>query len=163
VGDALRLPFDDGRFDCAITERCLLNLPTREDQQRAIQEIHRVLKPEGVYLMVEGTEDGLQRLNSLRTKLGLAPIPTADSDNISSLKFREKEIEEFLMPLFEVETRQYWGTYYLISRVVHPLLVHPKEPRFDAPINTIARRVTEVIPDAARLGHVMGYKLIKKG
>lgn len=162
LGNVLHLPFDRAEFDCAISERCVLNLSSREDQEQAIQEIHRVLKPGGIYLMVEGTEDGLGRLNLLRTKLGLAPIPTVDSDNISSLKFREIEIEEFLEPFFRIETRQYWGTYYLISRVVHPLLVHPKEPRFDAAINTIARKVAEVLPDTGRLGHVVGYKLVKR-
>jgi len=165
VCDVRSLPFNDDSFDCVISERCLLNLPSREDQYQTIREVHRVLRDGGVYLMVEGTEDGLSRLNHVREQVGLDPIPSVAPDNASSLKFHEKEISEFLEQMFEIETTQYFGTYYLISRVVHPLLVQPEPPRFDAKINTIARKVAEVIPDTANLGHVMGYKLIarKKG
>jgi ubiquinone/menaquinone biosynthesis C-methylase UbiE len=162
VCDVRSLPFDDDSFDCVISERCLLNLPSREDQYQTIREVYRVLRDGGVYLMVEGTEDGLSRLNRVREQVGLETIPSVAPDNVSSLKFHEKEINAFLQQMFEIQLVQYFGTYYLISRVVHPLLVHPEPPRFDAKINTIARKVAEVIPDTANLGHVMGYKLIAR-
>lgn len=162
VSDVRRLPFADNSYDCVISERCLLNLPTKEDQYQTLREVHRVLKIGGVYVMVEGTEDGLSRLNDVRQRVGLEPIPSVSPDNVSSLKFHEDEINQFLKQLFEVETIHYFGTYFLISRVVHPLLTYPKSPRFDARINDIARKVAEVVPDVGRLGHVMGYKLVKK-
>jgi len=112
--------------------------------------------------MVEGTGDGLDRLNKVREQLGLAPIPPVSSENVSALRFREAEINDFLKKLFEIETIQFFGTYYLISRVVHPLLVHPGKPSFDAKINEIARLVAEIVPDIGQLGHVMAYKLIAR-
>jgi len=160
TADVRRLPYPDGSFDTVISERLIFNLPTRQDQEATINEVHRVLKPGGMYLMVEGNQDGLERLNVVREKVGLGPIPTVDSESFSSLKLREDELADWLKPAFDVADEHYFGTYYLISRVVHPLLVQPDQPRFDAPINAIARRVAEVLPDVGHLGHVKGYKLI---
>jgi hypothetical protein len=112
--------------------------------------------------MVEGNEDGLRRLNVIREQVGLDPIPTADAESFSSLKLKETELVEWLGTRFEIGEERFFGTYYLISRVVHPLLVHPNQPRFDAPINAIARKVAEALPDVGRLGHVAGYQLIAR-
>ena len=160
--DVRRLSYPDNSFDTVISERLIFNLPSREDQEATIREVHRVLRPGGRYLMVEGNEDGLRRLNAVRERVGLDPIPTADSESFSSLKLREAELATWLEPSFVVADVRYFGTYYLISRVVHPLLVHPDSPRFDAPINVIARKVAEVLPDVGRLGHVTGYVLVAR-
>lgn len=160
--DIRHLPFDDNSFDYVISERCLQNLPSQKDQWATLGEVHRVLRPGGSYLMVEGTEDGLDRLNDLRARLSLDRIPSVSPDNISALKFREAELESHLEPLFEIVHRQYWGTYYLISRILQPLLVVPDKPRFDSRINSIARQIATVLPDIDRLGHVMGYELRAK-
>lgn len=162
VGDAAQIEFPNNTFDCVITERCLLNLPTREFQYRAISEIHRILKKDGLYIMVEGTKDGLEILNNLRVRVGLPEIPDRAEDNISSLKFDERELEEFLFPYFNIIEKKYFGLYYLISRVLHPLLVLPHTPKFDAKINEIARSLTLEEPEYRPLGHVVGYVLKKK-
>jgi ubiquinone/menaquinone biosynthesis C-methylase UbiE len=162
TSDVRGLPYDDNSFDTVISERLIFNLPTRQDQQATLHEVHRVLRPGGLYLMVEGNEDGLRRLNNVRQGVGLEPIPTVDSESFSSLKLNERELAQWLEPMYEIAEERFFGTYYLISRVVHPLLVHPEQPRFDAPINAIARKVAEVLPDVGRLGHVTGYKLIAR-
>jgi ubiquinone/menaquinone biosynthesis C-methylase UbiE len=162
TADVRRLPYPDGSFDTVISERLIFNLPSRADQEATIREVRRVLRPGGRYLMVEGNEDGLRRLNTVREHVGLEPIPTADSESFSSLKLEEGALAAWLEPLFEIADVRFFGTYYLISRVVHPLLVHPDQPRFDAPINAIARKVAEVIPDVGRLGHVTGYVLVAR-
>jgi ubiquinone/menaquinone biosynthesis C-methylase UbiE len=160
--DVRRLAFADSTFDCVLSERCLLNLPFREDQWQTIREVHRVLKPGGQYLMVEGTEDGLERLNDVRAKMSLPAILSVAADNVSSLKFREAELEAVLQPLFTIAKKHYFSLYYLISRVVHPLLVEPDVPKFDSKINAIARQLSSVLPIDAEMGHVVGYQLIAK-
>ncbi|UCC43552.1 MAG: methyltransferase domain-containing protein [Candidatus Zixiibacteriota bacterium] len=160
--DIRALPYDDNSVDVVLSERCLQNLPSRDDQYATLDEVSRVLRPGGRYLMVEGTEDGLERLNELRLKVGLEAIPSVAPDNVSALKFREAELENELEKRFEIADRQYFGTYYLISRVVHPLLVYPDSPRFEARINNVARQIAEHLPDVDRLGHVMGYELVAR-
>ena len=156
VGDVTELQFREGEFDIVISERCLLNLPTREDQWQAMKEIARVLKPEGRYLMLEGTLQGLKRLNEMRTLFGLDPIPEkAAGYNWFSNKFDEEEMFQMAETLFEqLEDIQRFGMYYFISRVLHPLLVAPEQPKYDARINAIARQICGQIPNYKDLGHV---------
>jgi len=159
VGDARRIEDTDNHFDVVISERLLLNLPDKDTQREAIKEMHRVLKSDGLLILVEGTRNGLRRLNDLRTSVGLKAIPDASKKNVSSLKFEEEEIEDFLQKYFVILKRQHFGTYYLISRVVHPLLVAPNPPRYDAKINKIARQVALIDQDHNQLGHIVGYVL----
>jgi ubiquinone/menaquinone biosynthesis C-methylase UbiE len=45
-----QLPFDAGRFDCVVTTWTLCSIP---DARAALAEMHRVLKPGGLYLFIE--------------------------------------------------------------------------------------------------------------
>jgi ubiquinone/menaquinone biosynthesis C-methylase UbiE len=45
-----QLPFDAGRFDCVVTTWTLCSIP---DARAALDEMHRVLKPGGLYLFIE--------------------------------------------------------------------------------------------------------------
>jgi ubiquinone/menaquinone biosynthesis C-methylase UbiE len=45
-----QLPFDSGRFDCVVTTWTLCSIP---DARAALVEMHRVLKPGGLYLFIE--------------------------------------------------------------------------------------------------------------
>lgn len=49
-GDALAMPFDDASFDLAWTEHSTMNIP---DKERLFREIHRVLRPGGIYALHE--------------------------------------------------------------------------------------------------------------
>lgn len=162
IGDITSLDWKDNHFDAVVTERCLLNLPNRETQVHAINEVYRTLKTDGLYVMVEGSRTGLYELNSLRAKVGLKPIEDRDSDNVQSLKFDEIELETKLwLANFKVLKKQHFGMYYLISRVIHPLLVAPEEPKFNAKINEIARQIASLDLDYKQIGHIVGYVLKK--
>jgi ubiquinone/menaquinone biosynthesis C-methylase UbiE len=156
VGDVTKLEFPDASFDIVVSERCLLNLPTKDDQWVAISEVARVIRPGGLYLMLEGTIQGLQRLNQVRARFNLAPIPEADPKyNWFSNKFDEDEMIPVALGSFtKLEQIQRFGMYYFISRVINPLLVKPDQPRYDAPINTIARQICSQFPNFEDIGHV---------
>lgn len=159
VGDARTLPYKDRHFNIVISERLVMNLPDEETQKSVIMEVHRVLKKGGLFIMVEGTRNGLRRLNDFRGKVGLGAILDKSDTNVSSLKFEEEEIEAFLSKHFEIVKKQHFGMYYLISRVVHPLLVAPNQPRYDAKINEIARKIAGHEPDYKQMSHILGYVL----
>jgi ubiquinone/menaquinone biosynthesis C-methylase UbiE len=156
VGDVTNLDFDSAYFDVVISERCLLNLPTKDLQWQAIQEISRVLKPGGRYLMLEGTIQGLNRLNSIRQMFNLDPILDADPHyNWFSNKFDEDEMIPIVLKYFQkLEHIQRFGMYYLLSRIVHPLIVAPDQPKFDSKINEIAKIIAEKIPNFNDIGHI---------
>jgi ubiquinone/menaquinone biosynthesis C-methylase UbiE len=156
VGDVTQLNFPDASFDMVISQRCLLNLPSKELQWKAMEHIARVLKPGGLYLMLEGTLQGLSKLNDLRAGFGLDPIPEADPKyNSFSNKFDEKEMLAKASAFFKKnEDIQRFGMYYFISRIIHPLMVKPQQPKYDAPINAVARQICSTIPNYQDIGHV---------
>jgi SAM-dependent methyltransferase len=53
-GDALNLPVEDNSIDVA-AQNCLFNIFKEEDLKRAIEEMHRVLKPHGRLVMSDPT------------------------------------------------------------------------------------------------------------
>jgi ubiquinone/menaquinone biosynthesis C-methylase UbiE len=157
--DVLNLSYPEGTFDVVISERCLINLRTWEEQQKAMLEIKRVLKTGGRYLMIEGTSDGLDKLNNLRESVGLHGI----EKHWHNLLFDDDMLMAFLKKQFNIKVIISLGTYYFISRVVHPLMVSPDEPKFEAKINEVARRIAADIPSFDDISINKLYVLSKNG
>ena len=157
AASVLELPFDDASFDVVTSHRCLMALLEWERQQAALREIHRVLKPGGTLVLMEGTFEGLERLNQYRRRFGLDEIDPAGRKRLLTLKFHEQELLDFADPLYELLRVKRFGMYYFITRIVQPLLVAPDAPSYDHPINETARRIAEVVPDFDGIGHLVGF------
>lgn len=136
-----------------ITERFLQNLPNTVLQKEVMAHIHRILVPGGRFLMLEGSDDGFESLNDVREKVGLNRIPATSADNVSALRFEDKEIEQYATSEvnFHLANKLGLSLYFIISRVIHPLLVAPSTPTFDAKINKLARLVQQAT------GYTPGY------
>ncbi|MGH2492856.1 MAG: class I SAM-dependent methyltransferase [Candidatus Limnocylindria bacterium] len=131
------LPYPDQSFGVAVAQRCLINLAAWENQQRAIEHIARVIRPGGYFVMQEGTRQGREGLNTLRQRMGLPRMP----DVPFNVDLDETTLWPFLRDRFEIVEIRRYGLYDLVARVVHPLLVAPAEPDYDAKINDIARQL----------------------
>lgn len=153
----LELPFPDNSFDVVVSARCLMALLDWELQKKAMIEINRVLKPGGTFVMMEGTFQGLERLNAVRERFGLSPIDGRGLNRLITLKFDEPALLEYGKSFMDHVATHRFGMYYFISRVIHPLLVAPEQPRYDAKINEIARMVAEEIPDYEGMGHMAAF------
>lgn len=112
-GDILQLAEQDGQFDVIITQRMLINLASWEEQQVALLNIHRMLKPGGRAILVENTNDAAQALNDMRTKVGLAGIPQHWHNRF----FDYDELMAFFKGRFQVLKFYDFGLYYFLSRV----------------------------------------------
>jgi SAM-dependent methyltransferase len=53
TGDARNLPFDDGSFDVVLSHWVVHNLPDAADRSRALDEMLRVLRPDGVLVLAD--------------------------------------------------------------------------------------------------------------
>jgi ubiquinone/menaquinone biosynthesis C-methylase UbiE len=159
----LELAYPDGHFDVVSSSRCLMALLDWELQKAALVEIHRVLRPGGVLVLMEGTFEGLEKLNDARTAFDLEPIAPDGRDRLITLKFHERELQEYCRPFYVLEDVRRFGMYYFLTRIVQPLLVAPEAPRYDHRLNEVARRIAGVFPDFEGLGHLAAFILTKRG
>jgi SAM-dependent methyltransferase len=81
-GDASTLPFAGGTFSSAIAILVLHHLRSRELQDRAFAEIHRVLRPGGVFLAFEIKESWIHRVGHFRSTF----VPVAPSSVVRRLQ-----------------------------------------------------------------------------
>lgn len=74
TADAIALPFPDGAFDAVIAMHMLYHV---SDQERAIAEFHRVLRPGGTLLVTTNGIDNMRELYRLTTAFGSPPTDPA--------------------------------------------------------------------------------------
>lgn len=156
------LPFENNSFNVVTSHRCLMALLDWELQKQALVEIHRILKPGGIFVMLEGTMDGLDKLNSFRRQFQLSEIDGQGKDNLFTLKFDEQQLLQFTNKQFELLHTQRFGMYYFLTRIVQPLLVAPNKPSYDHTLNLIAKQIAKVHPDFEGIGHLVGFVFRKK-
>ena len=131
-----------------LTERFLQNLPNINLQKEIVREAFRVLMSGGRFLMCEGSEDGFLSLNRLRESVGLSTISATSNDNVSAIRIKDEELEEFATNKigFRLIRKLGYSQYFVMTRVLHPLQIYPRSPRFDAPINVLAKLIQENMP-----------------
>lgn len=72
--DAAALPFADDSFDVVIAMHMLYHVP---DQEKAVAEMFRVLKPGGTLAATNNGADNLRQLYALTTTMGSPPVDPA--------------------------------------------------------------------------------------
>jgi len=162
TASVVELPYPDNYFDVVTASRCIMALLDWDRQKKGILEVQRVLKPGGIFVMMEGTVQGWEKLNKTREQFGIEPISMDTSKGLDTLKLDEKKLMPFLEKNWEVKEVKRFGMYYFISRVLHPMLVAPNKPKFNAKINKIAFEVARQIPDWNGIGHLTAFVLKKK-
>jgi len=134
VEDVLDLGFKDSSFDIVFTERCLINLDSWEKQQKAIEEIRRVLKKDGAFIMVESFANNLEKLNDARSAVGLDIIPQP----FHNLFFEKEQFNDFIKGKFNDFSinhpepklgmcENFLSSYYFGSKVLYPALIAGKK------------------------------------
>jgi len=143
-------------FDKVITERCLINLPSREMQVAAILRIHDMLKSDGLFLMMEDTLQGLQKLNALRKEAGLYEIKTP----WHNLYIDEDYILDAIKNEFDlIEINNFSSTYYIGSRIFNAVQTpEGQEPDYLSKINRVAAK----LPAIGDYGYLKLFVLRKK-
>lgn len=128
------------KFDYIVSERCIINLKNWEEQKQSLIEMRKFLKKNGRIILVENTQEGLARLNTLRKQFSLHAIGI----RWHNFYVPEKKFLTFVKRHFILESTENIGNlYYIVSRVVYAKLaqLEGKEPRYDHPINEIASKL----------------------
>lgn len=138
--------------DAIYTQRCLINLLTWEEQKEALNEIHRMLKPGGYYLMLECFIDGHENYNKARGECGLPKIEIAPYN-----KYIDKEgfIQHIKGKFKVVEYSNFLSTHYFIARVLHSLVTKEKQVK-----NTeFVKFFTRLLPQCGNYSPLQSYVL----
>lgn len=137
VADTRAASLDLGTFDVVYTERVIINLPDWPAQEAAIRRLTGLLRPGGAYAMCENSQDGLDRINGLRSACGLTLITPPWHNRY----LRDAEIAQCRTDGVRLEAVEHFtSTYAFLSRVVNAWLAKQegREPAYDAPVNRLA-------------------------
>jgi len=140
VGDVRELSKHAHNQDIIISGRCLINLASWEEQQVALLEMKKCLKPGGTIILVENFKDGLHSLNYLRAQFDLHKIEERWHNRYMWIG----EFEPFASTHFDIIGRENIGNlYYIISRAVYAALckADDKEPAYGHLINKVASQL----------------------
>jgi hypothetical protein len=128
---------DHGRFDVAITIRCVINPASLENQVRAISQIASCIRPGGLFLTSDGWQEGRDGLNRRRVDCGLPAMDLVDHN----LLITRRAFEQAVAPHFDIVAYESAGLYLFTSRLVQPLYVAPDEPNVGHPLNAVGARL----------------------
>lgn len=126
----------EDKFDIVLTKRVLINILSWNEQKECINKIWRLLKPKGIYIMLEATKQGYEKLSGLREKFHI-PKTNIRWHNVY---LDEEKLLPFLKERFNVTyINNFSSTYYIGSRVIQPLILKlfGKEPQYDSFINRL--------------------------
>ena len=106
-------------YDIVISDRCLINLKTLDNQVLAAKNIHSALKSNGIYLMFENSMQSLDKLNKVRRQFSLPDIEV----RWHNLYIDENLFFNAVKDYFNlVKINNFASTYYLISRTINAIL-----------------------------------------
>lgn len=119
AGDILKMKKIPEKPNIVVTQRLLINLASWDEQKKAIENIYRMLKPGGLYIMIEDTNDAHQALNDARHQVGLEPI----SIHWHNLYFDQNQLLSYLKDKFQLLNFHDFGLYYFLTRVYTQLFL----------------------------------------
>ena len=157
--DARSLPFLDGTFDKVIISRVLINLPDVVSKEKIIREAARVLKKGGLCILLEATLQGHKNTNKIRRKFGLNDL----KKHWHNAYVDEETMSEFIQKFFNIVSTYRFSTYMFISKLLYPLIIVPREPKFLSKFNKVAAEISKTIPEIGNcdIGHNLMWVLEK--
>jgi SAM-dependent methyltransferase len=150
-------PSDIGQFDFVYTSRCIINVVGWDKQKAAFRSIHGLLRPAGVYCMLENFMDGQAALNEVRQSFGLDEIKVRDHNCFLQAEY----VDQFLGTAFDiVENLNISSSYYLVSRVIYSKIcqIEGVQPNYFDKHHELASK----LPFCGNYGPVKMLVLIKK-
>jgi ubiquinone/menaquinone biosynthesis C-methylase UbiE len=127
-------------YDVIISDRCLINLDSVENQARAIAQIAHHTKSQGYYLAVENFIEGHENMNSMRRAVGLPEIPV----RWHNLYFKQDEFVDNAQPFFdEITFKDFSSSYYFATRIIYSAMcqLRGEQPDYHHDIHKIACRL----------------------
>lgn len=158
LGD-IRENFGFDRYDMVLSERVIVNLHSRKQQLRALSNIKDALRSDGLYIMIESFESSLNELNAMIQENNQTIMKASEHNFyirpgvwINGLRLGFKEL---IAPIPE----NYLSTYFVLTRVFHPMLRTKEEKRIN---NRLIKFFIDGLDQAAGDYSPIKFYLLKK-
>lgn len=115
-----------GKYDIVITQRVVINILDKEDQKKAIKNIKELVKTNGILIMMECFESGLNNLNSARNEFDFPPIAPSYHNLYLTEELVNNELSEFKLIEDDLPPYNFLSTHYYVTRVLHDLALQGK-------------------------------------
>lgn len=106
-------------YDFVVCQRVLINLLNIKDQKTALENILKLLKPNGKLIFIESFKSGLAELNQAREEFGLEKILPA----YHNLYLDDEFLNHPQLNKLKNKSENALSTHYFVSRVLHPVLL----------------------------------------
>jgi len=125
------------------TERCLINI-SPEKRKKALENIYKLVKPNGFYLMIESFIEPLNRINVIREKLNLYRIEPPWHNSFLKRDEIVKLATDSGFSLIGEYT--FTSSYYFLSRVANAKLsnLFGRTPKYNDFLNNIGEHLPSV-------------------
>lgn len=142
MGDVmeLRQTFHSSLYDVILSDRCLINLSSFEDQSEAIAQIASRTKPGGYYIAIENFIEGHENMNAARRQVGLPEIPV----RWHNVYFEERPFVQCSERFFQgVSFKEFSSSYYFATRVIYSAMcqMRGETPDYNHEIHQLAVRL----------------------
>ncbi|MDA8100059.1 MAG: class I SAM-dependent methyltransferase [Nitrospiraceae bacterium] len=125
-GDCRTERMNGEQFDVIISERVLINLLSKDDKVKALDNIRSLLKDQGIYIMVESFDEPLSNLNKARKELLLDETKPAYHNEYFNEEIVKGFKETGFAELNPTYPKHYLSSHYFITRVLHEA-IRPEE------------------------------------
>ncbi len=137
VADVQNLEPPRDAFDIVTGQRILINLPTHDDQMKALRNLRRCAGADAWLLLVEATEQGHARTDQYRALFGLPMLEKYWHNNyVDETRYCEWERHGW-----RVAATLGFDTYMLLSKVVYPAACGSSNCEFLSGANEAAMEV----------------------
>ena len=161
VGDIRYLdPIKDryGTFDKVLSERTIINLASWEEQKGALHQLSNLVQTGGYLILLDVTNQGHHSVDKVRQHYGLDII----EKHWNNIYLDEVLLIAELAGEFQLVKKDSFSLYTLISKVIHPLIVAPQEPKFNSLINKLACELAREFTVEEHIGHTVLYVFKKE-
>ena len=110
-------------FDVVLSDRCLINLDSFENQSEAIAQIANHTRPGGYFIAIENFTEGHENMNAARRQMGLPEIPV----RWHNLYFQEEPFIQCVERFFQdILLKDFSSSYYFATRVIYSAMCQMK-------------------------------------
>lgn len=140
VGDVLNLDLEFKDFDVVVGQRILINLPTHEQQMRALENLRRHSSDNAWLFITEATLQGHKRTDEYRQQFGLPILEKYWHNNYVD----EARYDEWVYHGWRVAGTYSFDTYMLLSKVIYPAAVGSENCAFLSGANEAACEIANI-------------------